>query len=340
MKKFASLVLTLAMLVVGTGFLPAVAMAASLTTLSDTLSTVKTGIVANHTIVFTTPTGIAAAATLVLTFDNSTSIPGSFDFQDMDLKDDGVDVTLAGTPSGATWGAVRTSGTVITFTNGSGAVAAGSVVTILLGTNASSGGAGVHQITNGSVGTTKLVFSGSFGDTGTLAMAIIANDVVSVTATVDPTISFSLGSNSVGLGTLTTGAAGTGSHTVSAATNASGGFSITYNGDTLKSGANSIAAYSSAISSPGTAGFGINLKANATPSVGANPTTNAGTCGIAANYNTANTYHFVANTATAITSVTTPSDCVYTTSYVANISSTTPAGSYSTSLTYVATGNF
>jgi hypothetical protein len=157
---------------------------------------------------------------------------------------------------------------------------------------------------------------------------------------VAPTISFSISSNSISLGTLTTASTGSGSHTLSVATNAGSGFAITYNGATLTSGLSTIPVYSGGASSPGTAGFGINLRNNATPNVGADVTTNSGTCGYHTDYDDVDAYRFVAGTTTTVTSVSAPADCVYTASYVANISSVTPAGSYSTAITYILTGTF
>jgi len=157
------------------------------------------------------------------------------------------------------------------------------------------------------------------------------------------TMTFSLSANSISLGTLSTGSASSGSHTISAVTTAAGGFAISYFAATLtnqQAGSYTIPVYSSSASSPGTAGFGINLKDNATPNVGAEPVVNSGTCGIAAGYGTADAYTFVASTNTTITSVTAPADCVYTASYVANISTVTGAGDYSTVITYVVTGTF
>jgi hypothetical protein len=262
------------------------------------------------------------------------------DFTDIDVLDGASQITLAAAPSGATAGVVRTSGTVITFTNGTTAIIAGHAITFKIGTNATNQSTGVRQITNGTAGTTTLAIAGTFTDTGTLAIPVVANDVVTVSATVSPTISFSLSSNSVSLGTLSTGAAGTGSHTLVSATNAPGGYAISYNGPTLTSGANTLAAYSNGASSPGTGGFGINLVANTTPSIGSAITTTAGTCAAATGYGTANQYNFVASTSTTITNVTAPANCTFTASYVANISAVTPAGSYTSAITYVDTGTF
>ncbi len=157
------------------------------------------------------------------------------------------------------------------------------------------------------------------------------------------TLTFSLSANSINLGTLTTGAAGTGTHTISAATSATGGFAISYFGPTLTNLLNAIytiPVYTSGASSPGTAGFGINLKNNATPDIGAEPVTNSGTCGIASGYGTADAYTFVASTTTTITSVTAAADCVYTASYVGNISNVSAAGDYETDIIYTITATF
>src|SRR3989344_5841741 len=142
---------------------PLTTYAASVTAFSVLLTREKASTLSNQTITFTIPTAINASETIILTYNNSTSIPAALDFEDIDLADDAVDLVLAASPSGTTWGVVRTSSTVITFTNGSAAVASGSVVTIEIGTNATSVAAGVEQITNGSAGTTTLVLTGTMG---------------------------------------------------------------------------------------------------------------------------------------------------------------------------------
>lgn len=195
---------------------PSLSMAASVTAFSVVLSREEASTLSNQTITFTTPTGVASGQTIILTYDNSTSVPVALDFEDIDLTDDGVNVTLAAAPSGATWGVVRTSATVITFTNGTTAVAAGSVIAIEIGTHATTGATGVEQITNGPVGTTTLTLSGTFTDTGVASMSIIDDDTVAVTATVNSTLTFDLDTAAgggdgesaspytVGLGTIAT----------------------------------------------------------------------------------------------------------------------------------------
>jgi hypothetical protein len=348
LKLLTSIIVVLSLVVSSFGIFPFTTDAASVTSFKDVLTREKAATLSNHTITFTTPTGVAASAEIVLTFDNSTSIPVALDFEDIDLSDDGVNVTLAAAPSGATWGVVRTSSTVITFTNGSGAVAGGSVIEIEIGTNATTGATGAEQITNGSAGTTLLTLSGSFGDTGTVAIPIIADDQVVITATVDPTISFSISDNTVGFGTLgaggarwATGTSGTGSapaassgaHELSIGTNATGGYAITYNGATLTSGGNTIDVATisgDADGTPGSEQFAISIGDN-----GGNVT-------IPSAYDYAsNNYSFVAGTTTTLASETAASTTeTIDVQYIANIASSTEAGAYSTTITYIATGTF
>ncbi|MDQ3075965.1 MAG: hypothetical protein M3Q34_02460 [bacterium] len=242
-SKLVSAVTVLAMLSTIIG--PSFAMAASVTSFSILLSREKAATLANQTITFTVPTGIASGETMILTYDNSTSVAATLDFEDVDLKDDGTDLPLAASPSGATWGVVRTSSTVITFTNGTTAVVSGSVMEIQVGTHATFGVTGVEQITNGSAGLTTLSLTGTMGTpdiTGSASMSIIDDDQVSVTATVNSSITFDLDTAttdtnsstpySVSFGTLTTSAVARSGASINSIwadldTNASGGAAIT-----------------------------------------------------------------------------------------------------------------
>ena len=117
-------------------------------------------------------------------------------------------------------------------------------------------------------------------------------------------------------------------------------FTITVSGSTLTSGTYTIDAMATAAaSSQGTEQFGINLVDNATPNVGANPSGSAPIGSAATGYATADQFKLssgdtVASASNDINTTT------FTVSYIANISSATPAGSYSTTLTYAATANF
>ena len=347
-KKITSFVLVLSFIVVNFGFItPNEAMAASLTSLSDTTSNLTAAAVSNHTIKFTTPTGVASGQTIILTFDNATSIPAGLTFADIDLQDDGVDVVLAAAPAGATWGAVRTSATVITFTNGTTAVAAGSVVTIKTGTNATGG---VNQITNGPVGTTTLRITGSFGDTGVIAMSIIANGVVAVSAQVLSTLSFTISSNAIYFGNLKSAGsscwaqntdpgnvtcptvAEAEAFNMTASTNGGTGYTVSVQGPTLTSGANTITALAASTAPAiGSEQFGIRI----------NPTGGSGV--VPALYGTAGQYAYTGTAttpATVASSATASATTTYSVRYIANIAPLTEAGNYTASHTYVATGNF
>lgn len=328
---------------------PSLVVAASLSSLKDTQTSEKASTAGNHTIVFTTPTGVSASSTIILTFDNSTNIPAGLDYTDIDLTDDATDVTLAAAPSGATWGVVRTSSTVITFTNGSSAVAGGSVISIEIGSNATFGTTGDQQIINGSAGTTKLTITGSFSDTGIIGIPIIADDTVVINAIVQPTITFTVSDNTIFFGNLSSSVAcfaqGTdpGSVTcpttteteafnMTAGTNATSGYIITVQGPTLTSGGNTILPLASATaSSPGTEQFGLRFNASGGSGV------------VTAPYATAGQYAYT-GTATIpaqVASYTGPSaTTTYSGRYIANISSATEAGVYTANHTYVATATY
>lgn len=352
-KKFVSVVTSIAMVAAIFVYFPLSASAASVTSFSVTLTRLTASTEANQTILFTTPTGVTADDTIILTYDNSTAIPGAFDFEDVDLSfqasPDGVcetgdtQMTLAAAPVTTTMGVVDTSATVITFTNGSTAIAAGSEICIQIGTHATTGSTGVEQIENGDAGTTKLVISGDFGDSGTAAMPIIADDQVVITATVDSTISFSISDNTIEFGTLGSGAAkwaddSAGSatdavaHTLAVGTNATGGYSVTYSGATLTSGSDTIDVASlndNADGNPGTEEFGLSISTS-------------GDCTIGSGYDHAGPdWTWVASTTTTICSETVPTATeTISARYLANISALTEAGAYGTTVTYIATGTF
>lgn len=346
-KKLLSYMLIASIVSINFGFLfPRIADAAFLTTLSDTVSNLSASTAANHLIRFTTPTGVAAGATIVLTFDNSTNV-GSVAFGDIDLQDAGSDVVLAATQSGTTWGVVKTSSTVITFTNGSTAVTAGHVITIKIGTNATGG---VNQIINGAAGTTTLRISGTFGDTGVMSNFIVSNSVVTLSAEVLATLTFTLSQNAIYFGNLrssgnTCWATYTNPGYVScptiseaeafymtAGTNGSTGYSISVQGTTLTSGANTIPALAvSTAPSIGNEQFGIRAQVTSGPGT------------VSAPYSTLGQYAFAANGTTASTIASAPAPSATTTysvRYMANISPITKAGSYTAAHTYIATGNF
>ncbi len=347
MKKIntiTSLVLVIAMIMMLAGPFAAITHAAAITSASDTLSSQKVSTLANHDIQFTTPTGVASGQTAIITLPADFSIGVAMDFTDMDVLDDAVNVTLAAAPAGATWGAVRTSATVITLTNGTTAVAAGSVLRIKIGTNATNQTTGVRQITNTTTNGSKVIaISGTFGDTGNITVTILTDDQVAVTATVDQSLTFSINDVAVGFGSLSTSTACFASpapacsgteieaHTLIVGTNASNGYTMTMNGGTLTAGAYTITAIGAVntASSIGTEQFGLRMTAT-----GGSGTVSAPYAAAGYAFDTAAFPDQVASATGASTNTT------YSVRYISNISSATEAGSYSVTLTYVATANF
>lgn len=123
------------------------------------------------------------------------------------------------------------------------------------------------------------------------------------------------------------------------ATNAANGYSITLSGNTMTSGINAIPAMAvPGGSSPGIGQFGINLRDNSNPDIGSEPVGYPAGA-ITASYNNPNQYKFQ-NGDPLVTSATTSDFQKYTVSYITNISSLQPAGVYSTTITYIALGNF
>lgn len=343
-----------------------VAFAADLLNKSDTMSSLKDNTASDHTIVFRTPTGAGDSTdTITVEFDKGAgtafTVPGALDFTDLDLAHSaggqtscsGVtfsnDETLAATASATAWGvSVNTTTDTITLTAptdgvGVAAIAGNACVRMRIGTNATTGATGDQQITNPDItGATNytIAIAGTFGDVGDIVVQIILDDQVAVSATVAEALTFSLSTNSVAFGTLSSAAVTTGSHTVTLATNAASGLTLTVSGSTLTSGSNTITAMSTAAaSSVGTEQFGINAKDNATPNVGAECSGTSPIAAAATGYSTVDNFKFVSGE-TVISSSSGINSTTCTISYIANISAATEAGSYTTTLTYNATSNF
>lgn len=157
----------------------------------------------------------------------------------------------------------------------------------------------------------------------------------------DQFITFSLSAGSLSLGTLLNTAVKTGSHTMTIDTNAAAGFTIVVSGNTLTDGSNTITAIgaTAVASSVGSEQFGINLVANTSPSIGANLSGTSPLGSVVDPYGTTNKFAYVSGS-TVASSTQDISETVFTVSYIANISSDTEIGGYSTILTYSAVTNF
>lgn len=317
--------------------------AAALTNLSDTLTTLAQGTAADHEIEFTTPSGVAEGETFTLTFDADFTM-GSVGLADIDVADDTVDLTTAADCTGSEEAGVSVAGQVVTVeicSGDGGAIAASSVINVEIGTNAG----GANQITNPAAAETSTIdVGGTFADSGSMAVVIIADDSVAVTAQVDPTITFSISDTAIGFGDLTAAnaryanAGATGSdtdvvaHTMAVSTNADNGYAITYNGTTLTSGSNTIDVASindDADGTPGSEEFGISMSSD-------------GDATIATGYDHGDPdWTFVDSTTTTIVSETGPTATeTLSVRYLANIAGNTEAGDYSTNITFIATATF
>ncbi len=224
--------------------------AANVTFYSDTLSDSAPGVVSDHTIEFTTPTGVANGQTITLDFSDGPFVIGSVDFTDIDVATTS-DFSLAANCAGADQVGASFSGTVLTleFCTGDGAsIPSNGTTTIQIGTNATFGTTGAQQLTNPAVGSYQIPLTAGASDTGETRVAIV--DTVTVTASVDTYFTFSVegvaGSSTVNsadltggtttataipFGVLTDGTASTAAQDLSVQTNARNGFVVTVETD-------------------------------------------------------------------------------------------------------------
>ena len=209
--------------------------------------------------------------------------------------------------------------------------------------------------------------TGGTTDTGTVT-ASTATQIV-LTGTMPESLIFCAGATvttTAGIPDCTTATAGavsfnqlfsptdtaTATSQMAASTNAGSGYAITVNGPTLTSGGNTIAAMAAAAAGTrGTSQFGLNLKANtvatSTPAVGTEvaPAANGTTLKGQANtgYNTVDTFKFVtgdtvANSANGGAGPTNAQ--IFTAAYVVNVQGSQPAGTYTSTLTYICTATY
>lgn len=361
----ACLTLSMLMLMFAGLSIPQTANAAALTSKSDTLSNLSNSSggdeLADHTIQFVTPTGVESTKTIIVTlpadFDGSNDPQGVLAVGDVDLFEDTVadgvcdgsaETLVASGATSAEWNVVfsGTENRVITFTSGgaSAVIAAASEVCIEIGENATGGSANsqyINPTTSGSK-TISLAVNNS-ADTGDILVNILDDSQVSVSATVDESLTFTISDNSIGFGTLTSAddffasgdtngsATEVEAHTLVVGTNAASGYSMTVNGATLTSGLNSIAAIGSSntASSAGTEQFGLRMSASGGSGAVTAPYAASGFA-----FDTAAFPDQVASATGASANTT------YSVRYLANITSSTEAGAYTAALTYVATANF
>lgn len=362
-----------------------VARAASLTVQSDVMSNQTLSQASNHVITFTTPTGAADNTdTIIVTF------PSDFDFTNAAFGDvtlthgatTGLESTetVATAASASDWGAAfsGTQNRVLTLTAptdgvGSAAIAASDKVIITLANTfngtcvANSSTVTSCEFINASTAGSKTVaITGAFGDTGSYAVAIIDNDDVTITATVDPSITFDLDTGtaqnantgspySIALGTLDTNGAGSDQSTIASIfidldTNATGGASVKVSSANsgLLSGSDLIASadgdLNGAVSGNGNYGVCVESVAATTGTLARGTPFSTTACDVAdgQTFSTGgNTVEAVAASAEILNTSTDPIAGGRAEILVkAKITAVTPAGSYSDTLTFTAVGTF
>lgn len=190
---------------------------------------------------------------------------------------------------------------------------------------------------------------GTVNDSSGLAFVINAD--LTISTQVPPHIDLCVGVTVVGsdcstvvgdtidLGILKTNATATGTSQFMAATNADNGYTITLSGSTMTSGNNLITPLNSlTTSNPGINQFGMNLRKNTVPNIGAEPT-GVGTAAPIGNY--AIPDNFTYKSGDVIVSVAGPDNFrKFTATYIINIDDKQPAGFYATTVSFIALGNF
>ncbi len=211
----------------------------------DVLTRLKASTLSSHDITFNLSAGTQFASTTTITIDfgedsslfavdgqNSTST--DFDFND------GTERTIysvsTSTPGGNCSDSVGANDVAVGINDTTGIVtflacnaftssAAAATVNIQYGTAASGG---TNRVTNPAAGNNKIIYlAGTVGDAGSMAISIISDDQVVVTATVEPSFTFTISSSTCALGTLSTTATSSCSYTATSTSNSVDGYVTT-----------------------------------------------------------------------------------------------------------------
>lgn len=224
--------------------------AANVTAYSDTLSDSAPSVNANHTIRFTSPTGVTNGQTIVFTFAAAFD-PTSVDFTDIDMATSSGEFTLAANCSGSERASAAFSGDVLTITlcsGDGGVIAPNGTTTIEIGTHATHQTTGDQQINNPGVVASYEIPLTAGADSGTTEVAIV--NTVNVTASVDTLFTFTVAgtpsgtavntadtttgsttATSIPFGQLDAGVASTAAQELTVVTNAKNGFVVTVAAD-------------------------------------------------------------------------------------------------------------
>lgn len=186
----------------------------------------------------------------------------------------------------------------------------------------------------------------SLGDTGVGNSASSLYQIYGgFTTTEVPFLEFVVNAATVDLGVQNIAAASTGSATFTVKAYLASGYVVTTISDAPRNSTYTIANMATTASSaPGTEQFGINLRANTAPAtIGADPVqlpdASFSFGQVSAGYNTPNQYKYVKNDVIAYSDKSS-GITQYTMTYLMNVKSTTPGGTYVMNHNLVATGTF
>lgn len=224
--------------------------AANVTSFSDTLSDSAPSVVSDHTVQFTTPTGVANGQTITVDFSDGPFVIGAVDDTDIDVATTS-DFTLAADCSGSEDASAAFVGEVLTITfcaGDGGSIPALGTTTIEIGLNATFDTAGDEQLQNPSVGSYAIGLTAGPTDSGETRIAIV--NTVTVTASVDTLFTFTVSgvaggellntadttsgtttATSIPFGVLDAGTASTAAQDLEVVTNARSGFVVTVETD-------------------------------------------------------------------------------------------------------------
>ena len=332
-----------ALLVLILSLSPIAAQAAGLSARSDTMSTSQAAVSSAHVIAFTTATGASIGS---IGFDFCTTADGAC------IVPSGLGTTAAtlSAQSGATGFTLDAASNGAPYlTRAAASLPATTAVSYTL-----------SNVTNPSaINTTFYIrittYTGSDGATGPTDIGNVAASTaqpIQLTGVTPELLIFCVGTvitgdcstvsgNTIDFGDFSPLTTSSGTSVMQATTNAGAGYSITVNGTTLQSGTNSITGLAAqTAATTGASQFGLNLRANATPAVGSDPTGGIGAVGTyTANYGTTNQYRFDSGDAVANATVPTNAN-TFTSSYIVNIPGLQAAGVYTATMTYICTANF
>jgi hypothetical protein len=314
----------------------------------------------NHDIKFRTASGMSSST---ITIDLGTS--GGFvkesglDYTDIDLQygssqaevngacsSNCLKATLAAAAGAGAWGAALDGSSDLTLTYPSSAgtpIATNDYVRVLIGTNATTGTTGDKQMTNPGTGTKIFTINvAGTTDTGKIAVSIVANDQFTVSASVDPTITFSLDNTSTAFGILTTSVSTSSPNIIATViTNAASGYTLSI----LDQGSGTNPGLYKSVGGTYTIGSGdysYNNAADLGSVAGYGIQASSATATVDARYdktgNNVGGYEITAQTLATYGSPTDTSSVTIISK--AKVTGSTPAGSYTDTVTVVATGNF